>query len=81
MDKILLSIGHSQHTVDFFIRLLEEHNVNYILGVRSTPYSQFASEYNRENIKTILERNRIAYTFNILVQDHLTILFIHQMDI
>ena len=63
MDKILLSIGHSQHIVDFFISLLKEHSVNYILDVRSTPYSQFASEYNRENIKTILERSRIAYTF------------------
>ena len=63
MDKILLSIGHSQHTVDFFINLLKEHNVNYILDVRSTPYSQFAAEYNRESIKNILEGNGISYTF------------------
>lgn len=63
MDKILLSIGHSQHAVDFFIRLLREHNVNYILDVRSTPYSQFAAEYNRENIKAVLKKNNVAYTF------------------
>lgn len=63
MDKVLLSIGHSQHKIDFFISLLREHNVNYILDVRSTPYSQFAAEYNRESIKTILESNGIAYTF------------------
>lgn len=63
MEKTLLSIGHSQHKVDFFISLLKSHNVNYILDVRSDPYSQFAAYYNRENIKFVLERNRINYTF------------------
>ena len=63
MEKVLLSIGHSKHAVGFFITLLQNHDVNYILDVRSTPYSKFASEYNRENIKTILENNGIAYMF------------------
>ena len=63
MKKILLSIGHSQHKVDFFISLLKSHNVNYILDVRSTPYSQFAIDYNRENIKAVLKSNDIEYAF------------------
>ena len=31
MEKTLLSIGHSQHQVDYFINLLKSHDVNYIL--------------------------------------------------
>jgi uncharacterized protein (DUF488 family) len=63
MDKTLLSIGHSQHQVGYFIDLLKSHDVNYVLDVRSTPYSQFATSYNRENIKKILKNNGIEYAF------------------
>ena len=63
MKKTLLSIGHSQHKVDFFISLLKNHDVNYILDVRSAPYSQFAVDYNRENIRAILQSNGIEYAF------------------
>ena len=63
MDNILLSIGHSQHNVDYFLDLLRSHNVNYILDVRSTPYSQFAASYNRENIKDTLKRNGVGYAY------------------
>ena len=63
MYNILLSIGHSQHNVDYFLELLRSHNVNYILDVRSTPYSQFAASYNRENIKDTLKRNGVDYAY------------------
>ena len=63
MEKTLLSIGHSQHQVDYFINLLKSHDVNYILDVRSTPYSQFAASYNRESIRPVLQSNGIEYAF------------------
>ena len=63
MEKTLLSIGHSQHQVDYFINLLKSHDVNYILDVRSTPYSQFAASYNRESIRPALQSNGIEYAF------------------
>ena len=63
MANTLLSIGHSQHPVDFFIDLLKSHGVNYILDVRSTPYLQFAADYNRESIRLVLQGNGIEYAF------------------
>ena len=63
MEKTLLSIGHSQHQVDYFINLLKSHDVNYILDVRNTPYSQFAASYNRESIRPVLQSNGIEYAF------------------
>ena len=63
MDRVLLSIGHSQHKVDYFIDMLKSHNVNYVLDVRSTPYSQFAANYNKESVRIILQNNGIAYAF------------------
>ena len=63
MNNVLMSIGHSQHQVEYFVYLLKTHEVNYVIDVRSTPYSQFAPDYNRENIKNILKDNAIEYAF------------------
>lgn len=59
----LFTIGHSQYTPEYFANLLEKHGVNYILDVRSTPYSRYAEQFNRENIYTFLEKNGIRYSF------------------
>lgn len=63
MKNTLYTIGHSQHDLKYFIRMLKKYKMNYVLDVRSMPYSQFASDYNRENIKAVLNRAGIQYTF------------------
>lgn len=63
MKKTLFSIGHSQHKIDYFLSMLKKHRIDYILDVRSVPYSQYAMDYNKENIKNILEKNGIGYAF------------------
>lgn len=63
MKDILYTIGHSQHKIEYFLEMLRLHGVNYILDVRSIPYSQFASEYNRENINATLDSVGIQYAF------------------
>lgn len=59
----LYTIGHSQHPFDFFIQLLKAYNVNYILDVRSTPYSKYAEAYNRNKVEKRLQRHEIRYWF------------------
>ncbi|PWM30902.1 MAG: hypothetical protein DBX58_07890 [Clostridiales bacterium] len=59
----LFTIGHSQHCINYFIRLLNEHEVDYLLDVRSTPYSRYAEQYNRENIDKYLNSVDIKYFF------------------
>lgn len=63
MNRILYTIGHSQHETEYFIDMLRKYDINYVLDVRSTPYSQFAENYNRENIRSILKRAGIEYSF------------------
>lgn len=59
----LYTIGHSQHPFDFFLQLLKAYNVNYILDVRSTPYSKYAEAYNRNKVEKRLQRHEIRYWF------------------
>jgi uncharacterized protein (DUF488 family) len=46
-----------------FILLLKKNGINTIVDVRSTPYSKFASQYNRETLKYYLKENKIFYIF------------------
>lgn len=57
------TIGHSNHVIDAFIKLLKLHNINLIIDVRSVPYSRFTPWFNRENIKVKLEGNNISYLY------------------
>lgn len=63
MEKTLFSIGHSQHEISYFVNMLKTHDINYVLDVRSVPYSKYAINYNREHIKKILNEHDIEYAF------------------
>ena len=57
----LFTVGHSQHDVNYFISLLNQYNIDYILDVRSIPYSKYAEQYNKENISISLNSANIKY--------------------
>lgn len=60
---LLYTIGHSQHDFEYFSRLLKKNNINYVLDVRSTPYSKYAETYNRECLNGLLMRKNIIYSY------------------
>jgi uncharacterized protein (DUF488 family) len=59
----LLTVGHSSHPLEHFLALLREHEVEALVDVRSSPYSRFAPQYNREALKASLEREGVKYGF------------------
>lgn len=63
MKNVLYTIGHSNHTIERFIKLLKQHEINCVVDVRSNPYSRYNEQFNRENIKIQLNQNGIYYIF------------------
>lgn len=61
--KKIYTIGHSQHNVDYFIDMLKTYNINYLIDVRSMPFSQYASSYNKDILKATLIPCNINYAF------------------
>ena len=61
--KQLYTVGHSIYEIEDFVSLLKRNSINTIVDVRSTPYSKFASQYNRETLKHYLKENKICYIF------------------
>jgi hypothetical protein len=59
----LFSIGHSNHEFTRFLELLQAAGVTMIADVRSSPYSQWAPQYNRESLERVLRERGIDYEF------------------
>ncbi|MCA9031595.1 MAG: DUF488 domain-containing protein, partial [Planctomycetaceae bacterium] len=59
----LLTIGHSNLDVATFVGLLQVHDVSVVVDVRSSPFSRYMPEYNRDAIRATLEAAKIQYVF------------------
>lgn len=60
---MLYTIGHSTHSAERLIELLEEHRISAVADVRSSPYSKHNPQFNREPFQANLARADIAYVF------------------
>ena len=61
--KDLFTVGHSTHPIDVFINLLQANHVDTLIDTRSFPFSKYASQFNQDSLKRILEQNEIKYLF------------------
>lgn len=62
-DSILYTIGHSTHSMERFVERLETHGIRAVADVRSTPYSRWQPQFNREGLRTVLSARGIVYLF------------------
>ena len=62
-DAAVYSIGHSTHSIGTFVALLKETHVAAIADVRSTPYSRWRPQFNRDALRSSLAEHNIAYVF------------------
>lgn len=63
MAATVYTIGHSHHSAEQFLALLQQHQVTAIGDVRSSPYSRFCPQFNREALQATLRQQGIAYVF------------------
>jgi len=61
MVDTIYSIGYSGFQIDDFINLLKSKNISLVVDVRSTPYSQYFSDYNKDSLELRLKKERIYY--------------------
>ncbi len=59
----LWTIGHSNHTFERFVELLRSEEIEFVVDVRSYPYSRFAEQFNREKLEVALPAANIRYLF------------------
>jgi uncharacterized protein (DUF488 family) len=62
-QKPMYSIGHGNRRAADFLTLLHQYDIEFLIDVRSKPYSKFHPQFNQRELKTFLEGNGITYVF------------------
>jgi uncharacterized protein (DUF488 family) len=58
-----LTIGHGKRSIADTIALLTEHRIEFLVDVRSAPYSRFQPDYSKDALKGHLEAAGIVYLY------------------
>jgi uncharacterized protein (DUF488 family) len=57
----LYTIGHSTHPIEAFLGLLTQHEIAILLDVRSFPGSRRWPQFNRDELKALVEQAGLRY--------------------
>ena len=61
--KPLFTIGHSNHSPEKFLELLQLHGITALADVRSAPYSRYLPHFNQSALQSLLQNSDIRYVF------------------
>ncbi|MGH9709656.1 MAG: DUF488 family protein [Candidatus Acidiferrales bacterium] len=61
-QPLILTIGHSNRSIEDFLALLKAHGVQRLVDVRTVPRSRHNPQFNRDALPQTLRRVRVAYT-------------------
>ena len=59
----IYTIGYGAHDIDAFIDLLAEHQIAFLIDVRSEPYSRYKPEFSKSALQASLAQAGIRYVF------------------
>jgi uncharacterized protein (DUF488 family) len=59
----ILTLGHSNHSIDRFLGLLKRFEIQVLVDVRSHPYSRFAPHFDSRALKDAITRASMKYLF------------------
>jgi uncharacterized protein (DUF488 family) len=61
--RTIYTIGYSSYQIDSFTAVLIKLGINAVADVRSSPYSKFNPDFNKEPLTTALKAQGISYVF------------------
>jgi len=61
--ETLFTIGHSNHSIEVFVKLLLAHNIAQVVDVRTFPSSRFSPHFNRNALSDSLAAAGIDYVW------------------
>lgn len=59
----IYTIGHSNQDMESFIDLLKSKSIEVVVDVRSSPYSKYASQFNKKDIQRDIQDSGMKYLF------------------
>ena len=62
-ESTIYLVGYGNKKIDDFIKDLINLNIDFLLDIRSEPYSKWNDRYKHKHLAIELERNNITYVF------------------
>lgn len=62
-EHIIYTIGHSTHSIDEFIAMLQSFGIKQLVDVQSLPGSTKFPQFNKENLEILLPETGIRYIY------------------
>lgn len=59
----LFTIGHSAHSLEKFLQLLEANGIMTLVDVRTAPASRYQPQFNKASLEQFLPQHEIQYVF------------------
>ena len=59
----VFTVGHSNHSMEAFLALLQKNSVDHVADVRSSPYSRYVPHFNKNVLEGTLQKAGIAYVY------------------
>ncbi|TFD97338.1 DUF488 domain-containing protein [Dysgonomonas capnocytophagoides] len=63
MESTIYSIGHGTKKMETLIKELQSFCIEYLIDIRTKPYSKWNPQFNQENLKNELCKYNIKYVF------------------
>ena len=60
---LVFTIGHSNHSLEEFVVLLQQHEITALVDVRSSPFSRFSPQFNKMNLERDMREHQVKYVF------------------
>lgn len=59
----IYTIGYGNRTIETFLSLLQAYHIQYVIDVRSAPYSRYNRDFSQAELQAHLEKHGIRYVF------------------
>jgi uncharacterized protein (DUF488 family) len=60
---MIFSIGHGNKDINRFISELHSFDIQFLIDIRSKPYSKFCPHFSQQTLKTFVENENIRYVY------------------
>ncbi|WP_185711693.1 DUF488 domain-containing protein [Conchiformibius steedae] len=59
----IYSIGHGNRSTETFFAILKQYEIDFLIDVRTNPFSRFNSDFSREKLEIICKDYSVTYLF------------------
>ena len=60
---MIWTIGHSNHTAARLVELLQGQAIGVVADLRTSPYSRYSTQFNKDQLQRALESQGIRYVY------------------